>query len=67
MDLSDSECWIFQESFYDNLTGKMLNIEHFFVISMPCFYFKPPVVTCVLSYCEPSLIGINGATSELAS
>ena len=34
------------------------------IISIP--YSKPPV-TGVLSYSEPSLIDINGATSELAN
>ena len=55
----------FSAHFNDNLTGKMLNIEHLSVIiSVPCS--KLPV-TCVLSYSEPSLIDINGATSELAN
>ena len=43
----------------DNLTGKMLSIEH--------FSSKASSNICVLSYSEPSLIDINGATSELAN
>ena len=43
----------------------MFNIEHFSdSVSIPCNKYP---VTCELSYLEPSLIDINGATSELAN
>ena len=54
-----------KKSINDNLTGKILIIEHFSVIiSIP---YSRPLVTCVLSYSEPSLIDINGVTSELVN